>query len=137
MSLLLQRRFPHTFEQNHCPRIQNVHFWLDFVAQKRLWVRWLNKDSLELLYPFILGRYAANELLTENVRGQAEKNAQKLTVTVYSVSVALSFPVPVVGPSAKDFYPLQRAKFTGGIFLQPRPQGTFPAKPEKSALGAR
>ena len=28
-----------------------------------------------------------------------------------------SFPVPVVGPSAKDFYPLQRAKFTGGIFL--------------------
>ena len=28
-----------------------------------------------------------------------------------------SFPVPVVGPCAKDFYPLQRAKFTGGIFL--------------------
>ena len=28
-----------------------------------------------------------------------------------------SFPVPVVGPSTKDFYPLQRAKFTGGIFL--------------------
>ena len=29
-----------------------------------------------------------------------------------------SFPVPVVGSSAKDFYPPQRAKFTGGIFLQ-------------------
>ena len=28
-----------------------------------------------------------------------------------------SFPVAVAGPSAKDFYPLQRAKFTGGIFL--------------------
>ena len=28
-----------------------------------------------------------------------------------------SFPVPVVGPSAKDFYPLQHAKFTRGIFL--------------------
>ena len=26
-----------------------------------------------------------------------------------------SFPVPIVGASAKDFYPLQRAKFTGGI----------------------
>ena len=88
MSLLLQRRFPQTLEQNHCPRIQNVHFWLDFVAQKRLWVRWLNKDSLELFYPFILGRYAANDLLKENVQGQAEKNAQKLTVTIYSVSVA-------------------------------------------------
>ena len=31
--------------------------------------------------------------------------------------LGFSFPVPVVGPSAKDFYPLQRAKFTGGIFL--------------------
>ena len=28
------------------------------------------------------------------------------------------FPVPVVGSYAKDFYPLQRAKFAGGIFLQ-------------------
>ena len=28
-----------------------------------------------------------------------------------------SFPVPVVSPGAKDFYPLRRAKFTGGIFL--------------------
>ena len=27
------------------------------------------------------------------------------------------FPVPVVGPSAKDFSHLQRTKFTGGIFL--------------------
>ena len=27
------------------------------------------------------------------------------------------FPVPVVGPTAKDFFPLQLAKFTGGIFL--------------------
>ena len=86
MSLLLQRRFDQTFEQNHCPRIQNVHFWLAFVAQK-LNVRELNKGSLELHYPFILGRYAANELLKKKVRGQAEKNAQKLTVKVYSVFV--------------------------------------------------
>ena len=28
-----------------------------------------------------------------------------------------SFQVLVVGPSAKDFYPLQRSKFIGGIFL--------------------
>ena len=28
-----------------------------------------------------------------------------------------SFPVPVVGPRAKDFYPLQRAEFTRGILL--------------------
>ena len=28
-----------------------------------------------------------------------------------------SFPVPLVGPTAKDFYHLQRAKFAGGIFL--------------------
>jgi len=27
--------------------------------------------------------------------------------------LSFSFPVPVVGPSAKDFYHLQRAKFTG------------------------
>ena len=27
------------------------------------------------------------------------------------------FPVPVVGPSTKDFYPLQCAKFTGEISL--------------------
>ena len=27
------------------------------------------------------------------------------------------FPVPVVGPSAKDFSHVQRTKFTGGIFL--------------------
>ena len=84
MSLLLQRRFDQTFEQNHCPRIQNVHFWLAFVAQKR---KGVEQRSLELLYPFILGRYAANELLKKKVRGQAEKNAQKLTVKVYSVFV--------------------------------------------------
>ena len=36
---------------------------------------------------------------------------------VSSATSRFSFPVPVVGPSAKDFYPLQRAKFTGGIFL--------------------
>ena len=29
-----------------------------------------------------------------------------------------SFPVPVVGPSAKDFSHLRRTKFTGGIFLR-------------------
>ena len=28
-----------------------------------------------------------------------------------------SFPVQVVGPRAKDFYPLQRVEITGGIFL--------------------
>ena len=28
-----------------------------------------------------------------------------------------SFPVPVVGLSVKDFYPLQRAKLKGGTFL--------------------
>ena len=32
-------------------------------------------------------------------------------------NLRFSFPVPVVGPSTKDFYPLQRAKFTGEIFL--------------------
>ena len=145
MSLLLQRRFPQTFEQNHCPRIQNAHFWLAFVAQKRLWVRWLNKDSLELLYPFILGRYAANELLTENARTSRKKCPEVDSNSLFCFRRLLdflkvlrfSFPVPVVGPSAKDFYPLQRAKFTGGIFLQPRPQGAFPAEPEKSALGTR
>ena len=88
MSLPLQRRFAQTFEQKRCPRIQNVYFWLAFVAQKRLCVRRLNPGSLELLYFFILGRYAANELLKKKVRGQAEKNAQKLTVKVYSVFVA-------------------------------------------------
>ena len=32
-------------------------------------------------------------------------------------NLCFSFPVPVVGPSTKDFYPLQRAKFTEEIFL--------------------
>ena len=50
-------------------------------------VRELNKGSLELLYPFFLRRYAANELLKKKVRGQAEKNAQKLTAEVFSVFI--------------------------------------------------
>lgn len=33
-------------------------------------------------------------------------------------NLCFSSPVPVVVPSAKDFYPLQCAKFTEGIFLQ-------------------
>ena len=34
---------------------------------------------------FTLRRYPANKLLRNKVRGQAEKNAQKLSVEIYSV----------------------------------------------------
>ena len=54
----------------------------------------LSPVSLELLYPFpvhvnifVMRRYAIHKLLKKKVRREAEKNVQKLSVEIYSVSV--------------------------------------------------
>ena len=54
----------------------------------------LSPVSLELLYPFavhvnifVMRRYAIHELLKKKERREAEKNVQKFSVEIYSVSV--------------------------------------------------
>ena len=64
-----------------------------------------------------------NALIGQNLTGEFMRKIYAASWILFSLTVdfskvlRFSFPLPVVGPSAKDFYPLWRAKSTGGIFL--------------------
>ena len=62
-----------------------------------------------MLYPFILGRYVANEIFKEKSARTSRKKCPEIdSKSLFFLKVLhFSFPVPVVGPSEKDFYPLQ------------------------------
>ena len=60
--------------------------------------------------------FEINDLLNDSVRFAFPKRPSVIFLDFLKV-VRLVFWSGVAGPGTNDFYPLQRAKFTGGIFL--------------------